>query len=98
MDHRKNIQAKNDDNWYTEFIILEINRMSVLNIVASLELVLRHPDLPPAFRKRTLAVCRSLALRLIGDGIIIPDNVIKSWRETLDIIPEKGLSTVQEDR
>lgn len=87
MDDNGNMLPVNDNEWFKELVILKIDRISLLCIVESLELRIRHPDIPPTSKEITRLIGKSLALRLIGDGVILPDNVIESWRKTFGITP-----------
>ena len=89
MDGIEVIPDMNDEEWYREIIPLKLDRISLLNIVANLELALRHPDIPPTTRKVTREIGKSLALRLIKDGIIIPIETWGSWITTFGIKPEE---------
>lgn len=87
MDDNENITGTNAEYWYTEVITLKISRISLLAIVGNLELSLRHPCLPKATREETRKLGLSLAMGLIEDGIILPDDVIESWCKTFGITP-----------
>lgn len=76
----------NDEEWYTELVRVDIERLYVFNIVACLELALRHPQLPQNTQLHSRYIGRVLLLRLIKDGLIIPDDVRKQFSETFGII------------
>ena len=88
MSHNKDIPGTNDGAFYMEMCILKMDRISMLCIVANLELALRHPDMPATTMKQTREIGKTLALRLIGDGIIVPHNIIESWSKTFGISPK----------
>ena len=97
IDDSENITATNERSFYMEICILKLDRISLLCIIANLQLALRHPNMPLTTRDQTREIGKSLALRLIGDGITLPDNVMENWYKTFGIVPDKGLSTVQEN-
>lgn len=76
----------NDPKWYTEMIRLNIDRVSLLSIVAVYELALRHPGLPVSVRDTCFKWGRFFLLRLLDDGLIIPDEVRISWEKTFGIL------------
>ena len=80
------IPELNDSEWYKEIVKLDIDRISLLNIVACLELTLRHPQLPQNTRDHGRYIGRVLLLRLISDGLIVPDDAKRQWLETFGII------------
>lgn len=96
MNHKKPMPAINDGAFYMETCILKISRLSLLCIVSNLELALRHPDMPKITEKETREIGRKLALRLIDDGLILPNNVMDSWFKTFGIDPVEVLAAVQE--
>ena len=81
----KEIAALNDLMWYEEIDILKINRVSLLSIVGSIELTLRHPNLSPTLRETIRFLGKHLALRLLTEGLMLPDDVLASWRQTFQI-------------
>lgn len=85
MNDIKNSLAINDGAFYTEICILKIDRISMLCIIGDLELALRHPDIPANCKAETRKIGRSIALRLIREGIILPEDVMESWRKTFGI-------------
>ncbi len=87
MDDSGNIPWTNDESWYTKVITLEISRISLLAIVGNIELALRHPDIPKATKEETRKLGLSLAMGLIEDGIILPDDVMEAWYKTFGITP-----------
>lgn len=88
MDDSGNITGTNDESWYTEVITLEISRLSLLTIVGHLELSLRHPLMPKNTRDETRKLGLSLAMGLIENGILLPQNVLESWVKTFGITPD----------
>ena len=75
----------NDPNWYHESMLIHVNRIGVLSIVGGLELALRHPDMPKTTRCQLIIVGKALALALLADGIILPDEILKGWEEAFDV-------------
>lgn len=80
------IPKLNDPQWYKRMIRLDIDRISLLNIVGVIELALRHPALPHRVREICLQVGTRFALALLEDGLILPDEVRVSWGKTFGIL------------
>ena len=80
------IPALNNPEWYKRMVRLNIDHMSLLTLIGTLELVLRHPDLPDSVRKNSIRLGKSFASCLLNDGLIIPDEVARSWEESFNIL------------
>ena len=72
----------NSSDWYKGEVHLILDRLTLLTIVADLELTLRHPQLPPATRVSTVKIGRALVTRLLQDGLLVPPEARKVWEET----------------
>lgn len=81
----------NSPKWLKRMVRLDIDRLSLLNVIGLLELVLRHPALPDATREKAVKTGRTFASCLLDDGLIIPDRVRESWESTFNmkIEPER---------
>lgn len=75
----------NDKEWYKQYIKLNIDRVSLLNLVGLMELALRHPDLPERVKKTGIKTGRAFASVLIDDGLILPDEVQRSWEKSFQL-------------
>ena len=75
----------NNEEWFKWVLPLEIDRISMLSIVGCLELALRHPQLPASVSDYARAIGRTFALRLVSDGLVLPDREKKCWEETFGI-------------
>ena len=84
----------NSSDWYKGEIHLILDRLTLLTIVASLELTLRHPQLPPSTREAQLKIGKALVTRLIDDGLLVPPEERKIWEKTFGRPMEAGSSSV----
>ena len=66
------------------------DRLSLLTIVASLELALRHPGLPPATREANLRIGKVLVTRLLQDGLLVPPEAREVWEKTFKMSVSGG--------
>lgn len=79
------IPKLNCPEWYQVMVTLNTDRISLLNLVGSLELVLRHPGLSDSTKEKAIETGRAFALRLLEDGLILPDEVARSWEKAFNI-------------
>jgi len=79
------IPELNDFKWYNKSIKLNIDRVSLINLVGCLELILSHPGLPDRVRASSMNMGKAFALTLLNDGLILPDEVRKSWEKAFNI-------------
>jgi len=83
----------NNTKWFVTSVLVNIDRLSVLSIVGLIELAIRHPDMAPLTKKSAAKLGKTLALTLLDDGLIIPDQVRESWERTfnMSIKPERDI-------
>lgn len=79
------ISRVNSPKWLKRAVRLDIDRLSLLNVIGLLELVLRHPDLPDSTRQKAIKTGRTFASCLLDDGLIIPDRVRESWEASFEM-------------
>lgn len=84
----------NSPKWYKRMVRLNIDRISLLTLIGTFELVLRHPDLPDSVRESSISMGKSFASCLIDDGLIIPDEVRESWEATFDMSIKAERNTI----
>jgi len=72
----------NNEEWFKVVLPFEVDRITMLSVVGCLELALRHPQLPASVSDYARAIGRTLALRLVSDGLVLPDRERKCWEET----------------
>ena len=75
----------NNEEWFKDVLPLEIDRISMLSIVGVVELALRHPKLPASVSDYARGIGTAFALRLVSDGLVLPDRERKCWEETFGI-------------
>jgi len=75
----------NNEEWFKVLLPLEVDRITILSVVGCLELTLRHPELPPSASDYLRAIGKTLALRLVSDGLVLPDRERKCWEETFGV-------------
>ena len=80
----------NTSDWYKVEVHLILDRITLLTIVASLELTLRHPRLPPSTREAQLKIGKALVTRLLEDGLLVPPEEREVWEKTFGIPMEAG--------
>jgi len=72
----------NSKEWYRGTIVIEIDRISLLTLVGSIELTMRYPDMPLTTREALRKIGMILTDKLLEDGVIVPDEIYKIWHET----------------
>ena len=80
----------NSSDWYKGEVRIILDRLSLLTIVASLELTLRHPGLPPSTRESTLKIGKRLITHLIDEGLLLPSSARKVYEETFQMAMSGG--------
>lgn len=80
------IPELNGPEWYRQMVRVNIDRMSLLALIGLLELTLRHPDLPDQPRQKAVEMGRSFASILLNDGLIIPDEIARSWEKSFNML------------
>ena len=74
-----------EKEWYDTVIPLEMDRFSMLVIVGSIELALRHPQFTGPSAQAAREIGFDFARRLLVDGLDVPDEVVNSWSETFQV-------------
>ena len=80
----------NTSDWYKGEVRIILDRLSLLTIVAGLELSLRHPQLPPSTRVATVKIGRALVTRLLEDGLLVPPEAREVWEKTFKMSVSGG--------
>lgn len=95
------IPKLNDNKWYREPVYLCLDRLQILSILGSLELSIRHPDLPLKTHKQFAHLGKTLASMLIDEGIMLPDEILESWEKSFkmkcELKPNDDLNAVYLD-
>jgi len=88
------ISRVNSPKWLKRAVRLDIDRLSLLNVIGLLELALRYPDLPNSTREKAVKTGRTFTSILIDDGLIIPDRVRESWERSFDMTIKPGRNKI----
>lgn len=79
------IPALNNAKWYKQMVRLNIDRMSLLELTRILNLVSRGHGFNDSTKEMCVKMGRTFALSLLKDGLVIPEEVARSWEETFNI-------------
>jgi len=79
------IPELNDQKWFKQFVKVKIDRISLLNIVVCIQVASKDPEMPERVKKTALRTAKIIALHLIDNGIILSDEVRRSWEEELNV-------------
>jgi hypothetical protein len=79
------IPELNDREWYQKLVRVDIDRVSLLRLIACLELVLRHLELPDTVKNAGVKMGKAFTSSLIAEGLILPDQVREVWEDTFNM-------------